>query len=113
MTQEAPTAAGTPVQTGPRTVGGGYLFGVPLGDLGWFQTALMSAASGFLAFFAATFLGIAGLLVWNSTGLSAGHGALDYAISYKFIGLPTGVLVLVVASLYLGSLWVKRIVRKA
>lgn len=108
MTQEAPTDAGTVVPAGPRTIGGGYLFGVPLGDLGWFQTALMSAASGFLAFFAATFLGIAGLLVWNSLR----HKTVDYAISYRLIGLPVGLLVLVVASLYLGSLWVKRIVRK-
>jgi hypothetical protein len=96
-------------QTTPRTFGGGYLFGVPLGDLGWFATLLMSFASGFLAFFAATFLGIVGLLIAN-TGM---HKGLDYAISYRLIGLPVGVLVLVFALIYLGSLWVKRILRKA
>jgi hypothetical protein len=108
MTVEAPTPAGTVVKSGPRTFGAGYLFGVPLGDLGWFQTALMSAASGFLAFFAATFLGIMTILIWNATT----HGTVDFAVSYKWIGLPVGLLVLATASLYLGSLWVKRMVRK-
>ena len=31
----------------PRTFGSGYLFGVPLGDLGWFTSLLMSFALGF------------------------------------------------------------------
>ena len=109
MTPPAPTDGRTIEKTGPRTVGSGYLFGVPMGDLGWFQTALMSVASGFVAFFAATFLGIFGLLVWNSTT----HGTIDYAISYKWIGLPVGLFVLATASVYLGSLWVKRMFRKA
>ena len=96
-------------QTTPRTLGAGYLFGIPLGDLGWFATLLMSLASGFLAFFAATFLGIVGLLIAN-TGM---HKGIDYAISYRLIGLPVGLVVLVVVTIYLGSLWVKRILRKA
>ena len=93
----------------PRTSGAGFLFGIPLGDLGWFASLLMSFASGFAAFFAATFCGIVGLLIWN-TGM---HHTADYAISYRLIGLPVGLLVLVVASLYLGTLWVRRILRRA
>jgi len=90
-----------------RTVGAGYLFGVPVGELGWFATLLVSAASGFLSFFAATFVGIFTVLLGNTIG----HHTWDYAISYRLIGLPVGVLVLVVALVYLGSLWIRRMVR--
>ena len=96
-------------ETTRRTFWAGYLFGVPLGDLGWFATLLMSFASGFLAFFLATFLGIVGLLIANTMM----HRGIDYAISYRLIGLPAGLVVLVIALVYLGSLWVKRILRKA
>ncbi|NYF78709.1 hypothetical protein [Granulicella arctica] len=92
-----------------RTVGAGYLFGVPVGDLGWFATLLMSLASGFGSFFAATFCGIVGLLVYSM----ATHHTPDYTISYRLIGLPVGLLVLVCASVYLGSLWMRRMLRKA
>ena len=70
----------------PRTLGGGYLFGIPLKDLGWFASLLMGLATGFLGFFGGTFLGIVGLMVYNT----AGHHAADYAISYKYIGLRWG-----------------------
>jgi len=95
--------------TAPRTVGAGYLFGVPVGDLGWFASLLMGLASGFAAFFAATFLSIISILVYNTST----HHAVDFAVSYRLIGLPVGLLVLVVALVYLGSLWVKRILRRA
>ncbi len=102
--------ASTPSATqAPRTLGSGYLFGIPVGDLGWFATLLMSLASGFAAFFAATFCGIIGLLIANTML----HRTADYTISYRLIGLPVGLFVLVVASLYLGMLWVRRILRKA
>ncbi len=93
----------------PRTLAAGYLFGIPLGDLGWFASLLMSVASGFAAFFVGTFLGIAGLLISNTVL----HRPPDYSISYRLIGLPFGLLVLVVAGLLLGTLWVRRILRKA
>lgn len=85
------------------------LFGIPLGDLGWFQTLLMSFASGFAAFFATTFFSILGLLVYMA---STGHHP-DFAIAYKRIGFPIGLAVLAFALIYLGSLWAKRKVRKA
>ncbi|HEX3968580.1 MAG TPA: hypothetical protein VHW70_11485 [Edaphobacter sp.] len=92
----------------PRTIGSGYLFGVPLGDLGWFTTLLMSFAMGFAGFFAATFCAILGLLFYNSVM----HRSVDFALTYKLVGLPAGLIVLVVTLGYLGSLWVRRQLRK-
>ena len=93
----------------PRTVGAGYLFGVPLGDLGWFTSLLMSFALGFAAFFAATFCAIIGILFYNT----ATHHAVDFALTYKRVGLLVGLLVLVTALGYLGLLWVRRQFRRA
>jgi len=98
---------GRPLQ--PRAFGAGFLFGVPIGDLGWFTTLLMSFASGFAAFFAATFFGIMGILLYNT----AGHHTVDFAISYRRFGLPIGLLVAVLALAYLGSLWIRRQLRRA
>jgi hypothetical protein len=84
--------------------GRGHLFGIPMGDLGWFASLLMGAATGFAAFFAGTFAGIVGIMLYNSTG----HGPLDYAYSYTRVGLPIGLLVLATAWAYLGTLWVRR-----
>jgi hypothetical protein len=95
--------------TPPRTIGSGYLFGVPLGDLGWFSSLLMSFAVGFAAFFAATFCAIVGTLFYNT----ALHRSVDFALTYKRVGLPVGLLVLVLALGYLGTLWVRRQLRKA
>ena len=93
----------------PRTSGPGYLFGIPLGDLGWFTSLVMSFALGFAAFFAATFFAIFGVLIYNT----ATHRAVDFALTYKRVGLPVGLLVLVAALGYLGTLWVRRQLRKA
>ncbi len=87
----------------------GTYFGIPLGDLGWFTTLLMSFAAGFIAFFAATFLAILTILVLNT----ANHGALDYALSYRRVGLPAGLLVLSAALVFLGRLWILRQLRRA
>ncbi len=89
----------------PRAIGGGTLFGVPVGGLGWFASLLIGTAAGFAAFFAATFCGIFGILIYNS----ATHHAVDFAVSYRLIGLPVGSVVLVLALGYLGTLWVRRI----
>ena len=92
-----------------RTSASGYLFGVPLGDLGWFASLLMSFALGFAAFFAATFFAIFGVLIYNTTT----HHAVDFALTYKRVGLPVGLLVLVMALGYLGTLWVRRQLRRS
>jgi len=104
MTLTTPAAA----PTAPRTIGAGYLFGVPLGDLGWFGSLLMGVASGFIAFFASTFCAIVFILVYNT----ALHGNIDFALSYRRVGFPIGVVVMAVALSYLGTLWFKRILRR-
>jgi hypothetical protein len=105
MTQISNSGAGA----GPRAFGAGYVFGVPVGDLGWFSSLVMGVASGFAAFFATTFCGIVGILIYNS----ATHGAVDYALSYRAMGLPVGLVVMAVALGYLGTMWVRRMLRKA
>ena len=95
--------------TTPHTMGAGYLFGVPLGDLGWFTTLLISFALGFAAFFAATFCAIFAILFYNTVA----HHAVDFALTYRRVGLPVGLLVLVLALGYLGTLWVRRHLRRA
>jgi hypothetical protein len=93
----------------PRPLGSGYLFGIPFGDLGWFTSLVMSFAVGFAAFFASTFFAIFGVLIYNT----ATHHAVDFALTYKRVGLPVGLVVLVAALGYLGTLWVRRQLRKA
>ncbi len=93
--------------SGPKTLAGGYLFGVPLGDLGWFASLLMGLAAGFIAFFAATFVGILSVTILNARGQHA-----DYAWSYTRFGLPAGVLVAVLALGYLAILWFRRVARQ-
>ena len=86
----------------------GTLFGVPFGDLGWFQVLLMGLATGFVAFFLATFLAIIALLFYTGTT----HHPVDFAITYKRIGLPIGLLVGVAALSFLGYQWARRILTK-
>lgn len=86
----------------------GVLLGIPLGDLGWFQSLLMGTATGFAAFFAATFLSIVALLIYQAST----HHAVDYAIAYKRIGFPVGVVVLALALSYLAVQYARRMVRK-
>jgi hypothetical protein len=102
------SAGSIPGYAGGRVSGPGTLFGVPIGDLGWFASLLMGTATGFAAFFAATFLGIVGIGIYNSTS----PGKIDFSYSYLRVGLPVGMLVLVIALVYLGVLWVRRITRR-
>ena len=68
----------------------------------------MSFALGFAAFFAATFCAIIGILFYNTVT----HHTVDFALTYKRVGLPVGLVVLVVALGYLGTLWVRRQLRQ-
>jgi hypothetical protein len=90
----------------------GVLLGIPLGDLGWFQSLLMGLAAGFAAFFAATFLSIVGYLFYAAvTGRPVGE--LHIERTYKLIGFPVGVVVMALALSYLGVQWSRRMVRKS
>lgn len=86
----------------------GYLFGVPVGDMGWFASLLMGIAAGMVAFFLATFVGIMTILIANARGQH-----WDFAWSYRRIGLPIGLTVMLLGLAYMGMLWTKRITRKA
>lgn len=101
--------AGARAGTGAKTFGRGYLFGVPIGELGWFAMLLMGTAAGFAAFFAGTFCGIFGIMIVNA----ATHRGIDFAMSYRRVGLPLGLLVLAGAYGVLGTMWVRRMLRKA
>ena len=101
--------SGNVISMNKRTLGAGYVFGAPVGDLGWFASLLMGTAAGFAAFFAATFCGIIGILFYNT----ATHHAVDFALSYKRVGLPVGLVVLAVSLSYLGTLWVRRQIRRS
>ncbi len=86
----------------------GELFGIPLGDLGWFQSLLMGAATGMAAFFLATFLAIIGMLVYQ---MATGH-IPAYQMAYRAIGFPVGAVVMVCALVFLGVQWSKRMAKK-
>lgn len=89
-----------PEYTGPR------LFGAPVGDFSLFQTVLASLAIGAASFFFATFLGILGLVVASSVQ----HRMLDFSIAYRWIGLPAGIFMLLLASGFLGTVLIRRVI---
>jgi len=86
----------------------GTLFGIPLGDLGWFTSLIVGLALGFVAFFAATFAGIIGILFYNSLT----HQTANYALSYRDGGLTAGIVVVLAAWGFLGRQWLRRVLRK-
>lgn len=92
-----------PGYTGPR------LFGAPVGDFSVLQTLLITVATGLASFFAATFLAIVSILVLTQ----AFHRNVDFAIAYRWVGLPVGIVMLLATATYLGSLLVRRLRGKA
>lgn len=86
--------------TPPRTT---RIFGIPAGDFGLFASTLIAVALGFIAFFGVTFLSIFGLMIYNG----AGH-RVTLDASYKYIGLPAGILVLVLSYALLLGIWLRR-----
>ena len=82
---------------------GGKIFGFPLRGFGLFTSLLLSFAAAFFAFFASTCLAIFALLAWNI----GGHHAVNYADSYRYVGLPAGVIVLLLALPFFATLWIR------
>jgi hypothetical protein len=82
---------------------GGKVFGFPLRGFGFFTSLLLAFAAAFFTFFATTTIAIFALLGWNVLG----HHAVSYADSYRYVGFPAGVLVLVMALPTFAVLWVR------
>jgi len=97
------------LQNEPMEKSEGNLFGIPMGDLGFFSSLVVGLALGFIAFFAATFVGIAGILFYNSST----HKAVNYALSYREGGLTAGIVVVLAAWGFLGKQWLRRVLRKS
>ena len=91
-----------------RRTGGGKVLGFPLEGFGLFTSLLLAFAAAFFTFFASTCIAIFSLLGWNLIG----HHAVSYADSYRYVGFPAGLLVLVVALPVFGVLWVRAKLRK-
>jgi hypothetical protein len=96
--------ASGPNEFAGRASGGTRRFlGFPLEGFGLFTSLLLTASSGFFAFFFVTALSIFGLLFWNQI---LGH-KVNYANSYLFFGFPAAVVVWAVALVVFGTLWVR------
>ncbi len=87
---------------------GGTVLGFPLEGFSLFQSLLLSVASAFLTFFATTCVSIFALLGWNELG----DHSVSYVDTYRYVGLPAGLLVLVVALPFFLVLWVRAKTRK-
>jgi len=86
----------------------GSFLGFPLEGFSLLQSLLLALASAFFTFFLTTCLAIFSLLIWN--GLL--HHTVDYADTYRYVGFPAGVLVLVIALPFFATLWVRAKIRK-
>jgi hypothetical protein len=86
----------------------GTILGFPLKGFSLFQSLLLAVGSAFFTFFASTALAIFSLLIWNQLG---GH-SVNYADTYLYVGLPLGLLVLVLAVPFFGALWIRARIRR-
>jgi hypothetical protein len=87
---------------------GGKVLGFPLRGFGLFTSLLLAFAAAFFTFFATTTVAIFALLGWNLFG----HHAVNYADSYRYVGFPAFLLVLVAALPTFAVLWVRDKLRK-
>jgi len=83
--------------------GGKTVLGFPLRGFGLFTSLLLSFASALFTFCLTTMIAIFSLLIWNL----GGKHSVDYAISYRYIGLPASLVVLAVALPFFGVLWIR------
>jgi hypothetical protein len=82
---------------------GGTVLGFPLRGFSLFSSFLLSFAVSLLTFCITTMVAIFSLLVWNL----GGKHSVDYAISYRDIGFPASLVVLVLALPFFLFLWVR------
>ncbi len=82
---------------------GKAVLGFPLRGFGLFTSLLLSFASALFTFCLTTMIAIFSLLIWNF----GGKHSVDYAMSYKYIGLPASLVVLVLALPFFGVLWIR------
>ncbi|HUA90917.1 MAG TPA: hypothetical protein VL991_00035 [Terracidiphilus sp.] len=88
--------------------GGGRVLGFPLEGFSLFQSLLLAFATAFFTFFAVTCIAIFALLGWNLLG----HHSVNFADTYRYVGFPAGVLMLLVALPYFLVLWARARLRK-
>ena len=79
------------------------MLGFPLKGFGLFTSLLLSFASALFTFCVATMIAIFSLLIWNL----GGKHSVDYAISYRYIGLPASLIVLAIALPCFLVLWIR------
>ena len=77
--------------------------GIPLSGFGLLTSLLLAVAAAFLAFFASTTVAIFALLAWRL----GGHHAVNFAASYRYVGFPVGVVVLLLALPLFGLHWLR------
>jgi len=92
-----------------RRSAGGKILGFPLAGFSLFQCLLLAAATGFFTFFLVTTLAIFALLAWNL----AGRHAVNYAVSYRYVGFPAGIAALAAALVFFLAVWIKGKMGKA
>ena len=85
----------------------GRVLGFPLEGFSLFQSLLLSFAAAFFTFIATTCVSIFALLAWNLLG----NHSVNFADTYRYVGLPAGIVVLAVALPYFLSLWVRAKIR--
>lgn len=83
--------------------GGKTVLGFPLRGFGLFTSLLLSFASALLTFCITTMIAIFSLLVWNL----GGKHSVDFADSYRYIGLPASLVVLAIALPFFLVLWIR------
>ncbi len=82
---------------------GKTVLGFPLRGFGLFTSLLLSFASALFTFCLTTMIAIFSLLIWNL----GGKHSVDYADSYRYVGLPAALVVLVVALPFFAVLWIR------
>jgi hypothetical protein len=91
------------MQSSQSALPGKTFLGFPLRGFGLFTSLLLSFASALFTFCLTTMIAIFSLLIWNL----AGRHSVDFAITYRYIGLPAALVVLFVALPFFLVLWIR------